>query len=192
MNVYDFDGTLYNGDSTIDFYLYCLRKHPRIFCYMFRQIGGLFLGMVGKIDTTTKKEIFFSFLNGLQDIDKLVESFWDVHWSKIRRWYWDRKQKTDLVISASPEFLLVPVCSRLGIQPPIATRIDPQSGELYGQNCKGKEKVIRFLEQFPEENIQKFYSDSETDAPLAELAKAAFFVRGDKIFSWTDRAEEIL
>ena len=25
MNVYDFDGTIYNGDSTIDFYLYCIK-----------------------------------------------------------------------------------------------------------------------------------------------------------------------
>ena len=26
INVYDFDKTIYNGDSTIDFYLFCLKK----------------------------------------------------------------------------------------------------------------------------------------------------------------------
>lgn len=26
MNVYDFDKTIYDGDSTIDFYLYCVKK----------------------------------------------------------------------------------------------------------------------------------------------------------------------
>ena len=28
MNVYDFDGTIYDGDSTFDFYKYCMKKHP--------------------------------------------------------------------------------------------------------------------------------------------------------------------
>ena len=30
MNVYDFDGTIYNGDSTIDFYIYALKSKPSI------------------------------------------------------------------------------------------------------------------------------------------------------------------
>lgn len=28
MNVYDFDQTIYHGDSTVDFYLYCVRHRP--------------------------------------------------------------------------------------------------------------------------------------------------------------------
>ena len=33
MNVYDFDGTLYDGDSTMDLYRYCLLRRPYIvFC----------------------------------------------------------------------------------------------------------------------------------------------------------------
>ena len=28
MNIYDFDGTIYNGDSTIDFWLFTLKRHP--------------------------------------------------------------------------------------------------------------------------------------------------------------------
>lgn len=30
MNVYDFDETIYDGDSTVDFYKYCLRRRPYI------------------------------------------------------------------------------------------------------------------------------------------------------------------
>lgn len=30
MNVYDFDKTIYAGDSTIDFYLFCLKRQPAI------------------------------------------------------------------------------------------------------------------------------------------------------------------
>ena len=28
MNIYDFDGTLYAGDSTMDFLKFSLKKHP--------------------------------------------------------------------------------------------------------------------------------------------------------------------
>ena len=30
MNVYDFDDTIYAGDSTVDFFFYCLKKKPAI------------------------------------------------------------------------------------------------------------------------------------------------------------------
>ena len=30
MNVYDFDKTIYDGDSTVDFYLFSLRRHKKI------------------------------------------------------------------------------------------------------------------------------------------------------------------
>ena len=34
MNVYDFDGTIYNGDSTRDFVFYLIKKYPRMIRYM--------------------------------------------------------------------------------------------------------------------------------------------------------------
>ena len=30
MNAYDFDKTIYDGDSTADFYIFCLKKHKSI------------------------------------------------------------------------------------------------------------------------------------------------------------------
>ena len=30
MNVFDFDGTIYNGDSSKDFFFYCLKHYPKI------------------------------------------------------------------------------------------------------------------------------------------------------------------
>ena len=34
MNIYDFDGTLYDGDSTFDFILYSLKKHPSLLRFL--------------------------------------------------------------------------------------------------------------------------------------------------------------
>lgn len=29
MRVFDFDGTIYDGESSVDFFLYSLRRHPK-------------------------------------------------------------------------------------------------------------------------------------------------------------------
>lgn len=37
MNVYDFDGTIYDGDSSVDFFLYALKRMPSLIRYAPRQ-----------------------------------------------------------------------------------------------------------------------------------------------------------
>lgn len=43
MNVYDFDGIIYDRDSTVDFYIYALKKHPSLLRYAPKQIEGFVL-----------------------------------------------------------------------------------------------------------------------------------------------------
>ena len=61
MNVYDFDGTIYRGDSTIDFYFFCLRKHP----FIIRRFPSQMIGFIKyKLHRKSKKELketFFIF-----------------------------------------------------------------------------------------------------------------------------------
>lgn len=112
----------------------------------------------------------------MPDADAWAEDFWRTHERRFRPWYLAQKQPDDLVVSASPEFLLAPACRRLGIRPPIASRVDARTGRYTGLNCKGAEKVSRFREQYPDAEIGQFYSDSRSDAPLAHLARRAFLV----------------
>ena len=184
MNVYDFDQTIYGGDSSVDFILFCCRKQPKLLAHLFRQARNVLKHAAGSIETTQLKAGVFSFLATASDVDELVRSFWAAHASKIRSWYLAQKEASDLVISASPEFLLEPICRTLGIAAPIATRMDPQSGKISGENCKGQEKVRRFREQYPGAAIQDFYSDSLTDTPLADMAKRAFLVKGKRWVPW--------
>lgn len=187
MNVYDFDGTIYDGDSTVDFYFFCLRKRPRIAVYVFRQALGILRCAVGAIDTVRMKEEFLSFLPALGDSEELAVSFWKARHGRIKSWYLKKKRESDVVVSASPEFLLRPICAGLGIEPPIATCVDPVTGRIEGRNCKGEEKVLRFAERFPQVDIQQFYSDSLSDAPLAKLAAEAFLVKKDALLPWPEQ-----
>ena len=68
MNVYDFDKTIYNGDSTIEFYLYCVLKKPVILLCFPRQLWGAICYKLGFINKTQFKEIFYCFLTSLGDM----------------------------------------------------------------------------------------------------------------------------
>ena len=106
----------------------------------------------------------------------------------IKRWYLENHRPDDVVISASPEFLLRPVCKRLKIPVLMASVVDKKTGLYSGENCWGEEKVRRFYERFEDGKIDSFYSDSYSDAPLAEIAEKAFIVSGEKITPW-DKTE---
>ena len=68
MNVYDFDKTIYAGDSTIDFYLICLKRQPAILRCLPMQIKGLIQNKQKRIDKTAMIAQYYSFLKGLHNV----------------------------------------------------------------------------------------------------------------------------
>ena len=149
MNVYDFDKTIYDGDSTVHFWLFCSRRHPGVFVRCLpRLMKGAVLYAFGRIPKEDWKERFFSFLNYLPSNETMVSSFWEIHFAKIKKWYLDQKQDSDVIISASPVFLLEPVSKRLGVSL-IATEVDPRTGRFSGRNCSGGKKSCVFVRCIP-------------------------------------------
>lgn len=186
MNVFDFDRTVINDDSTKLFLLYCLRRFPRAFE---SELGGIGIGLVryltGKIGFEGFKESLFGFLKYVPDIDIYVQSFWNDNMSRIEPYYLEIQRADDIIVSASPDFLVRPMAERLGVQL-IATPMTKESGIINGVNCKGKEKVRRFKELYPDGYIDAFYSDSLTDAPMARIAERAFLVVNHRPENWPD------
>jgi len=185
LNVYDFDNTIYDGDSTRDFYLYCLKNRWSLIRFWPGQALALLLLRWGFVDRTKGKESFYIFFRGLPDIDNFVYDFWRIHIHKIKHFYQVWHKPDDLIISASPAFLLEEACSRLGVVNLIASRVDPASGRYDGPNCFGEEKVRRFLAEYPSETIDSFYSDSLSDAPMAALAHRSYLVSGEQVLPWS-------
>lgn len=184
MNVFDFDGTIYSGDSSIDFYLFCLRKNPKIIRVFGKQLKGVFKYKMGKISKNQYKSLFFSFLSHVEDVESLVGEFWKKNQCKIKKWYKEIKSKEDVIISASPEFLLSCMKEKLDIQDVIATKVDKKTGKLIGENCRGEEKVNRFKEKYDINEIEGFYSDSKADTPMACISKQAYMVKKNTINRW--------
>lgn len=177
MNVFDFDQTIFYPDSSYSFVLYCLRHYPRAVLHALpgTVLYGLMV-LLGKAETKDLKERIFSFLNRLESVEETVLDFWNENEDGIADWYLNQKRADDLIISASPEFLLRPITDRLGVSL-IATPMDPYTGKIRGLNCHDEEKVRRFRELYPEATVECFYSDSLSDAPMAALAARAFLVR---------------
>lgn len=184
MNAYDFDKTIYKKDSTVSFYLFCIKKCPRCLKYLPIQAFGFIKYTFGFIGKTELKEKFFSFLKAIDDIDSLVSEYWEKNAENIDSRYLEKQQPDDILISASPEFLLAPICQKLGISNLIASEVDRKTGKFLSPNCYGREKVNRLLRSYREEDIDCFYSDSQSDEPMARISKQAYIVKEDKIIPW--------
>lgn len=184
MNVYDFDKTIYKKDSSIQLYLYVIRRNPYIFLRCIpNQIKAAVYYKTGKIEKEKYKEAYFSFLRFV-DIKEILEKFVEREAENIADWYWLQKQADDVIISASPDFLVRAFGRKLQIENIIASDVDVKSGRFRGKNCYGEEKVKRFSQMFELTLIDNFYSDSRSDKPMAEKAKRAFIVKGEKLFEW--------
>lgn len=184
VNIYDFDKTIYDGDSTAAFIKYCAKLYPRMYVTALPTACAFLLYTFGIYTKTRFKERMYAFLKYIPDTDRAVEDFWDKHEHNILDYYMAQKSPEDIIISASPEFLLEPICKRLGVKRLIASRVDKHTGKYTGENCWGAEKVRRLFEKYGINRCEKFYSDSKSDTPLAEIADEAYIVRRNELTPW--------
>lgn len=186
MNTYDFDKTIFYPDSSVTFVRWYLHRHPwAMLCWMPRMavIGLLYL--LKLISKETLKENIFSFVRKIDDIDAVLKVYWDEHEDWIVPWYRAQHRKDDIIISASPEFVVQPMADRLGLEL-IASPMDKHTGKMYGPNCHGEEKVRRFRAVYGDVTPERFYSDSLSDTPMARLASEAFRIRRGAITPWPE------
>ncbi|MBP9987945.1 MAG: haloacid dehalogenase-like hydrolase [Ruminococcus sp.] len=171
-DIYDFDGTVFNGESGSEFYLFCLCHYPSLIKYIPKQISGLIrYKFFHKKSFDEMKETFYCFVKGI-DADKAAEKFWYKNADKMNKWFKPKESDvTTVICSASPVFQIKPICDLLGVDIVIATNIDPKTGKLSGKNCKNSEKVERIKKEIPEYEIRDVYTDNViTDLPILKLA----------------------
>ena len=188
MNAYDFDKTIYPGDSATHFWLFCLRRRLGTITSAFRALVPLSKGLTGRLSRGDVKQALYSCLSSVPDARAEAAAFWDTHIDRIYPWYLDRKREDDLIISASPEFLIEEACRRLGVRY-IATPLDIRTGRILGENCRGEEKVRRVREEYGEETVEEFYSDSFADRPMMELAERGYLVKNGAVVRLVEKTE---
>lgn len=185
MNIYDFDDTIYNGDTNRDILMYGFKKHPFLVLKALKKAKKLQNDYKrGVIEFERVKEAMLSFIFEIKNYPKFINDFVDSHMKNIKPWYISRRTQNDIVISASYELWIMQFCKRLGIRYVIATKTD-SDGRIIGKNCKGAEKLKRLASVIPNAVIVTAYSDSSCDIPILESARTAYVVEGNKLITYT-------
>lgn len=181
MTAYDFDKTIYDGDSSTDFFVYMIFSRPYLLLFFpwFLLVFALY-GM--KILSKKKtKECLFFFVPWFSNIDKIVDKFWEKNANKIFNWYAEQKQDDDLIVSASLGFIIKPLLEMLNVTNFIATNYNVKTGKIIGENCYGKQKVIETERIYKGQKITAYYSDSLSDLPMMQYAKKGYLVQKEQV-----------
>ena len=193
MNVYDFDGTIYYPDCSLDFALWCVKRHPSLWVkYVPKAVGAMIRHKFGKLPRYVMERTFFGFLCYVDDFDVQIEKFWDKNEKKISAWYLAQKRPDDLIISASPTCIMKPIAERLGVNL-VATEYDREIGAFVDNLMYAREKAAYIIDNdFPD--IENFYSDSLADTPMALCAEKAHLIinKAQTVTDWPKLDEETL
>ena len=90
------------------------------------------------------------------------------------------QKDSDIIVSGTLDFILDEVAKRVGFKRYIGSSIDDSTGK-FKQLCFLENKVTLFREYFPDCEIENFYTDSENDKAMMDIAQHVFIVKKDKI-----------
>ena len=196
--VYDFDKTIYGGESGTNFFTYYLRNYPlKGLLFGLTYLKEVLFYLIKITDLKRLKERFFIFLesHSSEEIEKIVDGFWKKYEKKMYSWtqeeLQENKKEADMVIvtSATPLFLLERLIPEMGYDMVFGTEFQGDGeekfvAEIKGENNKGMEKVKKLNKWAKENNIEyeiiKFYSDSLADKPLYDIAEKKYWIKKGK------------
>ena len=176
-DLYDYDGTICPGDTETAFWLYCLPRRPYILLFAPIQLVGLICYFLRVDNKFTKYVNIYCFMRAVNG-EKLAKRFAQKRIRKTYPYFAKRDRTRPVVVcSASPEFLLRPICGALGVEHVIGTQVDPRTGVVHSKICKRAEKVRRLREQLPDVTYENVYSDSlRHDVHIFRLGQNAYQV----------------
>ncbi|MBQ3904044.1 MAG: haloacid dehalogenase-like hydrolase [Eubacterium sp.] len=185
MNVFDFDNTIYDGESTLDMFFFYMARKPWLIKHIVTVLKAFARYKKGDVGIPEIIERYVPMVE--KDVLRVVDFendprvFWDKHMKKIKPLDEELRSDDDLIITASPDFNIEEACRRLGIKRWLTSRVDSKTGRILFVNIR-ENKIKAFKEQYGSAEIENFYTDSpENDAPLIEMANHAFIVKKNEI-----------
>ena len=184
MKAFDFDNTLYRGESSLDFSLYMIRTHKKILLYLPVIMVNTISYKLCLVDREKLGESINNYMKLIirdkREIRRLVRKFWQTRADRLDGDMLKRVGPDDVIITAGPDFLLDGIRDRLGTQNIISSVVDLDRKEILYFNFKDN-KVIRFRELYGDASIDAFYTDSYNDRALMEISDKVFLVKKGKI-----------
>lgn len=179
MNGYDFDDTIFRGNSMRRFSVYCTLRLPYLVLFLPVLLLGFLLRGLRILNKNRYLHMISLYVALVPNVRWFASKFWDANLKRIKLWYIKQRCDDDIIVSASPYFLINEACRRLGVKC-IATNLDTHA-RLHGKHCHGKQKVTMYIEQFDNTPLATYYSDSLSDTPMFKFAERGYMVKGNNI-----------
>ena len=180
MKVFDFDNTIYRGESSVDFSFFMVRYRKRILRYVpliLFSLDGYKLCLLKKEKLESIINDFFAgVLDGEISYTFYIKEFWKTHAHKLNQNILPLIGPDDVIISASPVFLLDGIREMLGTERIIGTEVDLEQKRILWFNF-GENKVKRYRALYGDQIIDAFYTDSYNDKDLMEISKKVYLVK---------------
>ncbi len=186
MKVFDFDNTIYKGESSIDFSFYMIRHNKKILRY----VPTILLSLAGYKLCLLKKEklesiinnFLFGVLDGTESITVYVNEFWEGHAHKLNKKILHLVEPEDVIISASPILLIQGIREMINTENIIGTEIDLEEKKVTWFNF-GDNKVKRYRSVYGDRKIDAFYTDSYNDKEMMDIAQKVYIVKKGNIYT---------
>ena len=174
MKVFDFDNTIYRGESSIDLAVYMIRNNKKIILFLpmiFKNLVKYKLCLIGREEMEVILNDFGqAVMEDKDEVPKIIERFWQTHAHKLNRKILKRISPEDIIITAGPDILINGIRDRLHTDHIISSEVDLDSGRFTYLNYKDN-KVRRYREFYGDTPIDAFYTDSYNDRALMEISK---------------------
>ena len=184
VNVYDFDNTIYDGETLVDYTLYYVKHDPKIWKYIPKL---LIIALKDKFHLFTVEqavEAYASFLEGyyvtLDNPAENIVDFWNKNEKRIKPWYSKVQKDSDIIVSGTLDFILEEIAKRVGFKHYLGSSIDNNSGKFI-KLCFLENKVKLFREAYPDAEIENFYTDSMNDKAMMDIAQHVYLVKKNQI-----------
>ncbi|MHC6179266.1 HAD-IB family hydrolase [Clostridium sp. JNZ X4-2] len=197
--IFDVDFTLTRRETLMEFYIFMVKKNPKLIVYAPFSIISAFLFVIKLFTAKKAKENFIAFINGIgqEKMKCLTAEFYEKRMCEI--FYRDgldtmKKLKEEgckvYLISASAEFYLKELYKIKEVDKVIGTIFSIKHGKHYnkiiGRNCKGEEKVRRLMESLKKDGLEVdfknsyMFSDSLSDLPLFNIVGNPYLINYKK------------
>lgn len=184
MNGYDFDNTIYDGESLVDFFLFCMSKKKVLIIYLPLVLYILFLYKIRRLTDQklykVANKVSSVVVENKEHISNFVNEFWEKNEHKLKDYYLNKLNENDIIITGSPRFLIQGISDKIKTKKIICSEYNLDTGK-FEFICFRQNKVDALKKTYPNVIIEEFYTDSLNDIPMLKFAKKAYLVKKNKL-----------
>ena len=184
MNVYDFDNTLYKGESTVDFAFFMMQHNPKIYTWIPTIFWNLLMYKLCLTEKEQMQRILNEFLKVLiqddYDITEMAQAFWRKNENRLNMALIRRIRPEDVILTASPDFMMNVIGKRLGTGHILCSKVDIPTKTILYLNY-GTNKVRYFRRLYHDTPVSRFFTDSYNDQAMMDLAQRVYLVSNGRV-----------